>query len=334
MSRTLTDIAREVAVVNTLKQIRGWEPERLRQLAWDAYPRWADQASLIIPEGTLGLPHPVVAPFTFSPFDEVRIARRCLIACGCVVLQVADSINYAPRMLRMLVLLEDAIDRGVVRLVPDRKMEDDRYFDKWFSQVKPIGDKPNSEEEMRRLLDPRMAEGEVAAALDICARQPHLLNPACVNSYQVEALRCLLESQDGETVQNLASRSDEIHFLPDLIALDLPSFDLSISDLLAVQDDGLFDDWHRAVATAMERIRTIPSEDLLNPSAGSVRVLREELQTASREVLRMAQKSPVLKAACSGSLRFALVSAAGALGVYGVPAGRQQPQVVPICWRR
>ena len=154
----------------------------------------------------------------------------------------------------------------------------------------------------------------MAAGLDTCARYPRGVDLSCINSFQVDQLQRILNDSVIVPSKDVVRRHDSLHFLPSLMALDLPAFRLPAKELVAVQESGLFTAWQRAFAIGLERARNLPADVLLNPSAEAVNVLHDELQAASRQVAMDARKSSVLQSASTGFLCLGMATAAGAFG--------------------
>jgi hypothetical protein len=116
---SLVDVVREVGNVNSMRELRGRASEDLFELACTSYSTWADTAKVAPPQDSADYLCPVLTPWSISSFDEVEPARRCVLACGRVAVQISDSINYARRMMRLLILLEEAINKNLVTLIPE-----------------------------------------------------------------------------------------------------------------------------------------------------------------------------------------------------------------------
>jgi hypothetical protein len=317
VSTTLTDAFRQAARVEHLGDLRTWTQPLLRSIASTGYEAWNQGADLALPHEPDYL-HPVVSPLSLLPDRVLGPARRCMLACGRVAIGVSDSVDA----LNLAVQLEEAIDAGLVWPLP---WQGRRWRSDYVSMAEQVPllrgathADPTDDEEVRAFLQ-LMANFEVAAALDECARYDGTLDLACVSEDHVRGLHGLLQLAVGTNLPARVGRYDELNFLPDLMRLPLPQFDLPLRDLVRIQQDGLFTLWHRALVRGLERTRTLPTEDLLTPSAQALRVVREELEEAARQVTTSVRRSRTLGGALTGFINFGLAGAAGALGTLGGP---------------
>lgn len=135
MQGSLVDVVREIGDVDSLSELRGRDSKFLFNLACSAYAKWADNTEPPRFDNSEAFLRPLLTPSTFSGFDEVEVAHRCVLTCGRVVIQISNSINYARCMMLLLLELEEAIDKGLVTLIPDSSIGG--WFEKWMSGVEP-----------------------------------------------------------------------------------------------------------------------------------------------------------------------------------------------------
>lgn len=313
MAKLLTDVVREIGGIEHLRELGASGNPWRYQLVRVAYDAWSVQPDLLDGQALGKSLLPVLAPIRFSRYDEVEAARRCVIACGGVVIDASALITDADKMWRTLVLLEEAIDEGVVLLATD-DLTRREWWSAWAGNQQPIPGGTSSGEAFRRFVE-GTARATVAAALDLCAIAPERLYVVCTDYEELRGLQWLIAEATGAAGrQRLLQRQDELHFMPSMMSLDLPYFDLPVHDLLAMQRDGLFDTWRRAVSAGLERANRLPADELVDPSSIALRHLHEALEEASYSVLMASRRSPILRAASLGSMRFGIAAAAGALG--------------------
>jgi len=119
---------------------------------------------------------------------------------------------------------------------------------------------------------------------------------------------------------------DALHCLPDLLSLSLPCFDLSVHDLVKIRQEGLFDEWQRALRRGLMNIQALDDDQLLDPRSARRQELGEYMAAAADDVNMQVRSSSVLRKALTGTTNFGIACAAGAL------AGATGQSAVAASW--
>ena len=114
----------------------------------DAYLYLASSVKAPPPKESFQL-RPTFMTSVVSPYDEAEVAARALLLYHSVAVILPDSINYPRRMLRLLTLLEELIDDGLVVLLPEEVMNTRKpsYFEIGLG-IPDIGPAPGVEHAM------------------------------------------------------------------------------------------------------------------------------------------------------------------------------------------
>jgi hypothetical protein len=266
------------------------------------------------PEGTL---RPLVLPLTgLNPTDEAATASQTLLVCHSVGIEVPNTLSYLRRLLRLLILLEDEIDAGLVVLIPDKgTLEPAGMYADWRSKQRGrfVG-RERTDDGMLHAATEFFAEAEVVVALDLCSQFPDELDLACRTAEQSRYLRSLLEEARLRGSMDLSHAHDRLSFLPELLSLQLPCFDLSVEDMLRIRREGLFNDWQDAVKKGVMSLQSVDSSRLLDPRSAIRDEVQHEIREAAEELNRRVRDSGFLRHALIGGTTFGIACAAGSLG--------------------
>ncbi len=259
---------------------------------------------------------PVLLTSAMSDTDEAEVAARSLLLCDSVVVVIPESRLYIPRLFRLLVLLEDAIDAGLVIPLPEpvtyaglqRKCS---AFDAvWTRHCPPEGTSDRA--------DPNtmMADLNIAQAVDLCLSFPTAFDLVTRCAIELELVRDLVTSSCNSKIQ-LASGRDRLVFVPTLLDLQLPDVRLHAAELVRLRRDGVFQTWRAALSAALQTISSMSEEVFLDPAHAVLALLCTELNAAARSSVAETKRSSVLASALKGVVAFGLGCAAGAIGALG-----------------
>lgn len=285
----------------------------------ESYSRWVG-SFVEPPPRPLGTLRPLVAPVTgLNPFDEAATAAQMLLTCHSVAVQIPDTLSYMQRLVRLFFLLEDEIEQGLVVLIPDsgsidRVNANSRWFD---LQTNRSLQSRADRDDFLRWSGKYFAGFEVAIGLDLCAAYPDRLDLACRTAEQSRVLKELLQASGESMPEPIVRAHDSLHYLPDLLALSLPCFDLSVHDLVTIRRDGLFDAWHNSLRHGLASVRALPADQLLDPQSARRIELSHYMLAAADDVARQVKRSSVLRAAKMGTMNFGIACAFGALAAVG-----------------
>lgn len=137
MTEELIRSARELTGTQKLAELRSRPPDRevvLRLV--EAYVLWAKSFHEPPSKPSNSL-RPIVAPVTgMAQVDEVNFALKALMVTESVAISITDTLSYMGRLPRLLVLLEDYIESGLVVIVPEaRPGQGAGYWESHFKLV-------------------------------------------------------------------------------------------------------------------------------------------------------------------------------------------------------
>jgi hypothetical protein len=164
-----------------------------------------------------------------------------------------------------------------------------------------------------------LERAEVGIALDICAMYPDGIDFTCRTSSQVEVLRELIEFTDASMRARAVSCQGELHFIPEVIRQDFPIFDLSVSDLVKVRKDGLFDTWRSSLKRGLLIASTLNESDFIDPRSARKHEIQEALAQGANDIRKQVGHSRVLRNSQIGVMSFGASCAAGAIASLGGP---------------
>jgi hypothetical protein len=307
----LTDL-RDGLGVRRLADLRPHVPsERWWDVVTQAYTNLSDAH----PEPPPKQPHelrPTIAASPASPVDEAEVAARSLLLAPTVAILLPDSINYAKYLLRLATLLEPAIERGWVVLLPETSVGEFPYFDS--ALVSSYREIPQSKEEREERALNAVRRLETALAMDAAARFPDRLDLAVPTKAHLAQVRELLETPFGG---GRAPETDRVRFLPDLLSLDIPRLALGIEEIVRVRTDGLFEDLRHGLTEALRRTASLTEADVVDPAGVRVREIRQYLDEVVATTVHSTMRSRVLRAAATGTIALGVGAVTGVLGSVG-----------------
>ena len=241
----------------------------------------------------------------FEALDEAETAARALLIAHSVAVILPNEINYPPRMLRLLSLLEDAIDTGDVILLPERvvKRRPDSYY--------------NAAVEMLARDTTRADALMIAASMDACATFPNSLDLMITSRRQVAVIQDLVRVLDKTNDSSPFGSADRLRYLPNLLSLPLPNLHLHARELVAARRDGVFSVWRAALTVALRETNSLDDEELLDPKGTRLREIRDRLTDSAAESVDGLRRSNILHLAISGTVGVAVGCALGAIGASG-----------------
>jgi hypothetical protein len=140
---------------------------------------------------------PIFAPSALSPTYEVAQSLQSLLLAHSVAIIVPNSINYIPRLVWLLTLLESAIDARLVHIVSEETVgRETEFFDVWMEE-QTVGVKGETKEARLKAAQLMLETGDIALALDACSRHPEYFDLACRTPGQLEWLRHHIEEVPG-----------------------------------------------------------------------------------------------------------------------------------------
>jgi hypothetical protein len=281
-----------------------------------AYNEW-EQPTTPPPKGT-GELRPVFAPSALSSHYEVDELLNSLLLVHSVAIVVPDSLNYATRLVSLLANLEDAVDAGLIHVLPERVLhEPPGFFDELLAQDAELV-LPDSLSQDERVL--RVSEfidmADIALTLDACASHPDKLDLACRTPRQRDWLRARIQELPREAIKS----QDSLAYMSELLALKLPVANVPIRDMLALRADGAFDRWRQALAATIQEVTASSDDIFLDPASGRTAAMRERMAAAAEEMA--GEPSGWIRNATAEVTNFGIACAGGAGGfLLGGPVG-------------
>jgi hypothetical protein len=168
------------------------------------------------------------------------------------------------------------------------------------------------------------AEQLLARGLQTAAAHPGDLDLYLPFRHYEDLLRAAVRS--GQTDAPAGLRQVELHVLDQLLSVPVPGLGrLTVADLVAIRgEEAAFARWREGLERALDRIERL-DEDLLDPRAEALRVIRQELQTEQHALEEGIEKSGFLSGARAGLKTFAIGSVAGVTAIEepgpGIAAG-------------
>lgn len=298
--------------VRSLTDLRSQRPsERWWDVVAGAYTRLSEARPEPPPKPAHEL-RPTIAASAISPIDEAEVAARSLLLAPTVAILLPDSINYASRLLRLATLLEPAIDRGLVILLPETSVAEFPYFDS--AVVSGYRDVPENEEERDLLAQDALRRLETALAMDAASRFPDRLDLAVPTKAHLDHVRELLEAPLGGRE---APETDRVRFLADLMSLEIPRLALGVDDIVRLRTDGLFEDLRQGLTEALRRTASLTDDDVVDLASVRVREIRQYLDDVTAISVQATMRSRVLRTATTGSIALGVGAVTGALGSAG-----------------
>lgn len=309
---SILDELRSDLGVHSLSELRS---RKIDQASWDgvlrAYGRLVSMAPDVPPKPA-GQLRAAIPTNAVSETDEAEIAARALVICHTAAVILPDTISYPRRFLRLAVLLEEAIGAGLVILLPESIVPTDEgeYFNTAMGWE--IGELPDSEDERLARARIGMSRLEIAQAMDACAKFPDRLDLAPTSAAQIGQIRELIEVSGP-----LQAPTDRVLFLPNLLELDTPRFELAPHELVAIRRDGVFESLRVAVAEALRRASAIQDDVAIDPKSARLREVQDFLTAAAADAKLETNRSRVLRSTLIGTTAVGLGCATGALGAIG-----------------
>lgn len=284
-----------------------------------AYVEWASTFDMP-PEQEANTLRPILAPVTgMAPFDEANAAASSLLLAHSAAVSITNTMSYVGRLARLLILLEDLIDAGLVVIVPEPPVVSGFSFSGLLMELElsrsslANDDLPDKEERVSTML----ANAEMGIALDLCCMYPGRLDLACRIPDQVATLRRLIESADNTTTAKIAASHDRIRHLPDLLQQEFPVFDLATADLVKIRKDGLFDTWRSSLQRGLSIIAASDDSDLIDPRTTRRLELRDTMEEGASRIRGELGRSQVLRNGQIGVVSFGASCATGAVASLG-----------------
>lgn len=294
--------------------------EVVKRLA-GAYVDWAS-AFEMPPEREANTLRPVIAPVTgMALFDEVHAAASSLLIAHSVALSITDTISYIGRLARVLILLEDQIDAGLVVIVPEPPVVSGFSFSGLLMELEPLHDPVASDDLLTReeRASEMLTNAEMGIALDLCCMYPDRVDLACRIPAQVATLCQLIEAGDNATGARIASSHDRMRYLPALLQQEFPVFDLSVADLVKIRKDGLFETWRSSLQRGLKVIADSDESDLIDPLTARRRELKEAMEEGAAFIRGELGRSRILRSGQIGVMSFGASCAAGSVASLGGP---------------
>lgn len=286
-----------------------------------AYNDWEQPAAP--PPKQPGELRPVFAPSALSPPYEVSQTLNSLLVVHSVAIVVPDSINYATSLVALLAGLEDAIDEGLVHILPERALgRAPGFVDKVLADQLELPESLSEDERVARFTE-LLEVADIAIGLDACVEHPDGFDLACRTARQRDWLRTRIE----ELPSDAAGSQDSLAYLAELMALDLPLAGFPSNEMLTLRRERAFDRWRRALIETIQEVRTIDDDVFLDPSAGRLAAIRERMEVAAEEISRdsagwgrkLTGETAKFGVACAGGVVGAVL--AGPVGAGAVGGG-------------
>jgi hypothetical protein len=219
--------------------------------------------------------------------------------------------------------LEDLIDRGLVFLLPEtiiygRGVEAAR---KWMGipperMMWQAGFYAIAFEAGRTATDV-MEIMQCVQSLELSSRFPNIFDLVSPDKRHTEAYRFLLESSVDQYRSEVTTH-DRLSFFPKVLSLPLPNLNLSLTDMVNVRDDGIFDEWRSAFCTSLTTLRD-PSTTLMGVDSLMVHELEKELWVAAGRLATKVDKRPSLRKAMTGTVGLSVACVTGSLAAGAGP---------------
>jgi hypothetical protein len=308
-----------VSNLNADKLLESSARDEISMAITSSYTQWCD-SFVEPPEKPANVLRPLIAPSSLSSFNEISACLKALLLCQQVAVVLPDTMGYLSRLFHVLTVLGPFIDNGLIILLPEGNFSHD-HTNLSFTRAQPRRslNKSLSLEQKLAIAEDISSGYEVGMALDYCCAYPDSLDMTCLNSVQSDKLRSFLDASIASIPRRLMQSSDRLMYLPGLLSLDMPRMHVSIADLLAIHEYGLFDSWKGALERGLSRVAQLGDVDLLDPSSAKLREVRQELEEAAQMTASQVRKSSILRTAQMETAKFGIAAASGALGALGGP---------------
>ena len=242
--------------------------------------------------------------------SDWRLSSRALLVGESFALIQLDRSDSFYTFAESVAWLEEPIDRQLVVLIPESLIADRPSIElhRIIGMLSVLGNK----ETLGPLADLNFSQiSECLIGLYACSRFPGRVDLVSRDSNSTAVYRYLLESFltiDPSAIQT----HDQLSYFPRLLKLPLPDFQLPVTDMIHVRDDGLFDDWRMAFSRTLTQLRD-PGTLLTTGESETVKELERELNSVANQLGSRIERWRSLRKALVGMTGLSVACTAGAL---------------------